>query len=131
MLNTFESVPEDSSQFDVLYSQAQKDGLVGALQLVLPQWEVVSYVIDGLGLLVSTNGSGVRCDGKMLPAGCTDGHTNGRTNQKASRDEHTRAIEHHSRTTRSEQSDSKIFRFYCTVSRLVAACSISIEERFL
>lgn len=61
----------------------------------------------------------------------TDTRMDVRTNQRASRDEHTRAIEHHSRTTRSEQSDSKIFRFYCTVSRLVAACSISIEERFL
>ena len=50
--HTFESVSEESSQFDVLHGQPQEDGLVGTLKLVLPQREVVGNVIDGLGLLV-------------------------------------------------------------------------------
>lgn len=74
-MTTFEGVPEESSELNVLNRQAQEDGLVGAFKLVLSQREVVGHVIDGLRLFVPPDGSGVRRNGRILPAGCTDAHT--------------------------------------------------------
>ena len=67
---TFEGVPEEPPQLDVLHGQTQEDGLVGTLKLVLPQREVIGNVVNGLCLLVAPDRSRV-CGYGVMSVGHT------------------------------------------------------------